>query len=567
MRKDMTARAKPSKPRLLAMLDYSMLIVKLPDGTLMGCGESNVGGVLQATARYSNDDGATWSDPETLFKLPEKSGIFGLCEALLDRDGEVHVFFINNPANADPTAGEREGVLVGELVGRRLDIWHARSSHGRTQWRPATMIWKGYTGALNSVIQMSNGRSRRTGRILLPFSCLTSRAWRKPREGLDAFTFTGQFDSTAVYSDDGGDTWRLASSVRTPVPDIVSAYGAVEPVVLQLNDGRVWMLIRTQMGRFYESFSDDGALWSTPRPTAIRSSDSPAGLVRLPDGRIVLLWNNCLRFPYAYGGRHLLHAAVSDDEGKTWRGCREVARDPRRLEPPPPGGDFGTAYPFPTLANEGKVIFRTGQGAGRVQLMLLDPDWLLETSRRADFSAGQDEWATFGTRGVEFSAHPTKPDANVLSIRKTDPDWPAAAVWNFPSGLDGRLRMRMMLKPGFAGALVAITDHFSVPFDSEDALNSLFNLEIERGGRLLGRAKLDPMRWHDLLLEWQYAKRQCRVQLDGREVGALPLRRETTGACYLRLRSTAEHTDATLRSTSPAGFLVESVEVDVSPKG
>jgi len=166
----------------------------------------------------------------------------------------------------------------------------------RETWRDPQRIWQGYTGALNSVIQL------RSGRILLPFSYRTPRTWRNRGKGLDTFTFRGPFDCTLVYSDDNGDSWHLSSSsLKVTTPDIVSAYGAVEPVVLELDDGRVWMLIRTQLGRFYESYSGDGATWSEPRPTRILSSDSPAGLVRLTGGRIVLFWNKCLRFPYAYG--------------------------------------------------------------------------------------------------------------------------------------------------------------------------------------------------------------------------------------------------------------------------
>ena len=130
-----------------------------------------------------------------------------------------------------------------------------------------------------------------------------------------------------------------------PVPDIVSAYGAVEPVAIELKDHRVWMLIRTQQGRFYESFSDDGIHWGAPLATRILSSDSPAGLVRLRDKRLVLLWNNCLRFPYAYGGRHVLHAAISEDDGKSWSGYREVAQDPLRALPPPAGETMALHIP------------------------------------------------------------------------------------------------------------------------------------------------------------------------------------------------------------------------------
>jgi hypothetical protein len=107
--------------------------------------------------------------------------------------------------------------------------------------------------------------------------------------------------------------------------------------------GRVWNLVRVQWGSFYESFSGDGSRFSEPQPAALVNSDSPAGLTRTDDGRLVLLWNNCQRYSYALGGRQVLHAAVSEDEGKTWIGYREVMRAPKADEPPPPGGDFGTA--------------------------------------------------------------------------------------------------------------------------------------------------------------------------------------------------------------------------------
>jgi hypothetical protein len=342
------------------------------------------------------------------------------------------------------------------------------------------------------------------------------------------------------------------------VPDIVSAYGAVEPVVVQLEDGRVWNLIRTQMGRFWESFSTDGAIWSEPQPTNVISSDSPAGLVRLSDGRIVLFWNNCLRYPYAYGGRQVLHAAISEDSGRTWRGFREVGRDPFRNVAPPSGHDYGTAYPFPTLANDDKVIFVSGQGEGRILRKMIDPAWLYEKSQTADFAQRAEEWSTFGTRGAEIVPHPTEPNGQVLQIRKTDEHWPAAAVWNFPAGANGRLRLRIMPRAGFQGALVALTDHFSTPFDLEDQFSSVHNLWIGVDGRLPGGAALRTDQWNSLELIWHAKKQSCDVVLDGKISGSLPVVRSSPNICYLRLRSTAERTDE-------AGFLVESVEVEVEP--
>ena len=172
----------------------------------------------------------------------------------------------------------------------------------------------------------------------------------------------------------------------------------MEPIVLELADRRVWMLLRTQLGRFYESFSPDGAEWSAPRPSKITSSDSPAALTRLPDGRILMLWNNCQRHPYAQGSRHVLHAAVSDDEGASWRGYREILRDPLRDVPPPPGGDHGVSYPFVAVHPSGNAFYslwvQTGEGRS---LQVLDPKWLDETSASDDFSNGLTAWSTFGT--------------------------------------------------------------------------------------------------------------------------------------------------------------------------
>ena len=88
-----------------------------------------------------------------------------------------------------------------------------------------------------------------------------------------------------------------------------------------------------------------------------------------------MLWNNALRHAYANGGRHILHAAISEDEGRTWRGYREIARDPRRNEPPPPTGDHGVSYTIPVLTKEKKIIVPMPIESDRGYLLLhLDPE-------------------------------------------------------------------------------------------------------------------------------------------------------------------------------------------------
>ena len=461
--------------------------------------------------------------------------------------------------------GQRE---ASPAAARQLDIWHTRTDGDPWAWGPPRRIWQGYTGSLNG------GLCTRGGRLVLPFARLTSRTWGDRGEGLDAFWFSGTSSSLAIYSDDGGHTWNESASelkVQTPA---IGTYGAVEPVVVELADGRLWMLIRTQVGRFYESLSADGARWSQPRPTHLINSDSPAGLVRLPDGRLVLLWNKCRRFPYAHGGRHVLHGALSADEGATWIGHREVARDPHRDEPPPAGGDHGTAYPYPLATPDGAVLVTTGQGEGRVCIVRIDPQWLAEGGHEWPGAGADpgDDWSVFGCRGVAFG--PGEGGDCRLTVARVEAEWPAAAVWNFPLARRGRLHLRLRARPGFGGALLMLTDHFSVPFDPEDVLDAVLAVHLvgsadgaaftgdggfaeghtpgprAAGPRDLppgvGRLELAPGDWCEMSLEWDLDSGRARLQVEGGGALELAPRRVTEGVCYLRLKSTAGGPDGGL---------------------
>jgi hypothetical protein len=524
-------------PYFLTDLKETSRVAMLPDGTLLAIFARNEKGTPELVARPSHDNGRTWGDMQILTTLPKDEVGWAGPEPLVDRDGELHVFFLKSRKKSPS--------------GLDIDIYHAKSSDARMRWRPPRQIWKGYTGALNCLIQMRNGR------ILVPFSYLTDRTWANRGEGFDRFTYMGTFNCTVLYSDDRGDTWHQSTKpLKVTAPDL-GTYGAIEPVVVERSDGRVWMLLRTQHGRFYESLSDDGSTWSRPRPSRILSSDSPAGLVRLVDGRIVLFWNNCLRFPYAYGGRHVMHGAISADDGKTWRGFREVARNPLRHEPPPSTGDHGVTYPIPCAVQDGKIITTTGLPSPNYNLFV-DPEWFYETSLTEEFRDGLERWSVFGVKGVELVPHPQHADRKVLAIRNANPDWPAAAVWNFPAGTKGHLRLRMLLKAGFAGTRIGITDHFSVPFDDLDEFNNLFNLPIASDGTTVAPSRLPIGRWFDLEFQWDGDRRQCIVTVGGRRSAILPQNRESLGACYLRLISTAT-------TIGDSGLVVERVEASITP--
>ena len=471
-------------------------IALLSDGRLVASYVAKTSEAYEATARFSTDGGQTWTAPRSLLHLHEAQGVWSGGEILQTRDGDFHIFLLND-ANTISQGGRL-----------RKDIWHVRSKDGYS-WEPKR-IWEGHSALLHSVIQLKSGR------ILLPFSYVTKRNWANRGVGSAGFTYLGRFSSTVLYSDDGGDTWQPSSAeLKAPAPDWHGLLGALEPVVLELSDGRVWMLLRTQMGRLYESFSEQGINWSPARATRLLSSDSPVGLVRLDEKKIALFWNSCLRFPHAYGGQHVLHAAISENEGGTWRGIREALRDPLGAQADSVTGAHGAGFPFPTVTPEGNVIVASGYGDSGVSVVLVDPAWLYQTRQEDSFGDGLDQWSVFGTKGVGLAAHPEKENVKVLQIRKPDAAWPAAAVRNFPLGRAGRLSLRFSLMPGAKEFLVALTDHFSVPFDEQDRFHSLFNLFIGADHKLAGRHSLKPNRWYTLVLDWDCSRRDCRVLLDG----------------------------------------------------
>ncbi len=329
--------------------------------------------------------------------------------------------------------------------------------------------------------------------------------------------------------------------------------------------------MRTQTGFLYESFSQDGANWTTARPSRFHASSSPAALDRLADGRILLFWNNCEMPPRhegvgVYGGRDALHAAVSADDGKTWNGFREVYRDPHRNETPPRSGDRGTAYPAVTIGTDGEIMLVTGQGNRRTTI-LVDPDWLTEKQQADDFSTGLGAWHVwkhFGPAsgfwrdrcvGPRLVAHPTQANASVLFIRRPDSRDADCASWNFSGRDKGRLELRVFPKRGFAGMDVSLNDRFFNPGDERGESDAVFRLQIPADGQLTKTISLAVDAWSTLSFQWDLSEATCKVQVNGHRSLVLPRQGDAFGGVsYLRLRSRANGRDK-------AGCLVESVRV------
>ena len=268
-------------------------LAKLVDGAVMSVYSAmNPYGPMGSTwiaYRITRDAGGSWSPAQRIVQHPE-------CKAchpsvLVTRDGVIHVFYLgfkqHKWKDGNPTPEDQS------------DVWTLQSHDGGKTWTHRQMIFKGYSGATNGAVET------RGGHIVVPFSHYVSNP--------------GRLVGRTVVSSDGGKTWRLSDTL-----DIGRAGdhdGAVEPAVIELKDGRLWMLIRTTRGQFWQSFSADGGMtWSAAGKTSIAASSAPGHVARLSDGRLALVWNP------RHTGRRELRLALSSDEGRSWGAPIVLAR-------------------------------------------------------------------------------------------------------------------------------------------------------------------------------------------------------------------------------------------------
>jgi sialidase-1 len=155
-----------------------------------------------------------------------------------------------------------------------------------------------------------------TGRIVCPV------AWTED------VTKGGHFVSVCFFSDDGGKTWKKGT-------DAVDApkRGAMEPEVIELTDGKLLMIVRTQLGYIATALSKDGGdRWGEPGQLPLKAPEAPATIRRIPaTGDLLLVWNNTYDPKAGHGGKRTpLTAAVSSDEGRTWKHVRDLETDADR---------------------------------------------------------------------------------------------------------------------------------------------------------------------------------------------------------------------------------------------
>ncbi len=272
-------------------------IVELKDGRLLLAWSKFSGRADHASAviaaKISNDNGRTWEDDYVLQENVGDRNVMSVSFLRLD-SGEILFFYAIKNSLSD------------------LHFYVRTSTDEAKSWSEPVQVttMDGYNVMNNDrAIQLSNGR------LIAPVAYC---------KAIDK-NYDDQ-KSICYLSDDKGQTWhRSKGEVR------FENAAAMEPGVVELKDGRVFMIIRTELDRIYKSFSSDrGETWTNPEPTDLVAPAAPASIARIPKTQdLLIIWNNNPKGSEAgWKGRNPLTSAVSKDEGKTWTHVRNIENKP-----------------------------------------------------------------------------------------------------------------------------------------------------------------------------------------------------------------------------------------------
>ena len=282
--------------------------IPLTDGSLLTVGDN--------ITLISKDGGKTWTEQGAIVVPNEgpgrpKSGGEGAGCMLKTKSGAIVLVYMDLDGykfNWNPQTDELDA---------DLDVWAVRSLDEGKTWVDRQKILDGYCGSLQNMIQTKDGH------IVVPVQ--------------DAVRGPVHHAQYVFVSADDGKTWTRSNLVD--IGGRGDHGGGFEATVVELKDGRLWQLIRTNLDRFWSAYSDDhGYHWRVVKPSRIDASSSPGYLKRLASGRLILAWNRLYpeglddaakatypRYDRIMGSevppslmREELSIAFSNDDGKTW---------------------------------------------------------------------------------------------------------------------------------------------------------------------------------------------------------------------------------------------------------
>lgn len=315
--------------------------------------------IANSSATTSSDEGENWESTEMVDTEKYK---IASPECVQTSNGVIIVAFMNEKEKNwtwDNTIYDAPGATLPTYIVRSLDA-------GKT-WQTPLKLHDDWTGAIRSIIETKEGS--------IIFTSM--KLQHNP----------GRHSVLSYTSKDDGASWSQ-SNILDNKDSKGHHSGFMESVVIQLNDKRIWHLIRTNWNYIYESFSNnEGLTWSLPQKTNIDASSSPHSLLRLKSGRLVLVWNR--RFaegenstPLLFGGekdtnhskttaswmRHVLSIMFSDNDGKTWSNPKVIAKINNHTPADEWNQKAWISYSHVFEINPGVLMITTEGGGLRIKL-------------------------------------------------------------------------------------------------------------------------------------------------------------------------------------------------------
>lgn len=392
-----------------------------------------------------------------------------------------------------------------------------------------------------------------------------------------------------LRSDDMGESWSrtiLAACPRHeckwPHKGLRWQNHACEPTLTELSDGSIYLLARTSLDRFYEYVSRDGGeSWTEPRESVFHGTLTSPQLLRLSDGRHLCFFNNTqplpeldhtLQRPALYPGeidgedgedvftnRDANHAAISEDDGRTWKGFREIALNlirndaDYRVKGVPFDSRDKSVHQFQAIELPmHRVLLSYGQNAIARRAVIFDVDWLYERSRREDFRCGLGNVSTQvylksvpgnfrvaghcswnRTNGAVLMPDPAENfEEAVFLSRLRDPrlfSETQGLVWNFPAAKRGEVRLRLAVAGG--PLRLSLTDRWFNPVDETLPYYAELSFEIPK-------SMLPAAGYGTLTVGFDLERKTAEISVDETRLFSLPLRGEAeNGLSYLVLQS------------------------------
>ncbi len=317
-------------------------------GPFVTTGEGHILAVDKTESLLSKDGGESW-EVRPLFPPDVDIEVSNERAILRTREGVLIAAF----ANLSEKAWGWNKEISDADPGTTLPTYAMRSLDDGKTWQNIQKLHDEWTGCVRDMIETRDGRIVFTSMKLL----------NNP----------GRHGTVSYSSEDQGKTWIPSNLID--LGGNGHHDGAIEATIEELEDGRIWMLIRTNWDFFWEAFSADGGkYWRTLRPSHIDASSAPGLLKRLESGRLALVWNRLYpegekTYPRIGGDRQWseepainhrgeLSIAFSEDEGETWSRSVVIARQPGK----------SLAYPYVYEMKPGELWITTMQGGVRVSI-------------------------------------------------------------------------------------------------------------------------------------------------------------------------------------------------------